>query len=191
MLSEAFEYLSPVLIDKYETLLAREFERSPELASLHAGYSVYAVRDRFLPRPVLAYFGYHAFSDVVDFSDADQIGDGLLLPQLLRDFLAIHDDVVDEDAEKFGEAPLPVMYSPESGNGGGGPTQVGKDLGLYYGDFVAAVMLRVAASLRPTSVAAEATSLLANTLYETRRVGTCVSSSSTDSLTASSGFATR
>ncbi len=97
MLAEAFTHLSPQLVERYRALLAHEVADSPELDHLHQLYTEYALRDLHLPRPVLAYFGYHALSDAVDFTDVDRIGDGLVLPQLLRDVLAIRDDVVDED----------------------------------------------------------------------------------------------
>lgn len=89
MLADAFDKLSPRLATHYTALLARELVESPELASLHDVYTEYAKRDRNLPRPVLAYFGYHAFAEAVDFTDVDHIGEGLLIPQLLRDVLAI------------------------------------------------------------------------------------------------------
>lgn len=111
MLTTAFHHLSPRLAARYRALLDRELAGSPELASLHRTYIEYALRDRNLPRPVLAYFGYHAVADAVDFTDVDHIGDGLLIPQLLRDVLAIHDDIVDEDLDKFGASPLPVVMS--------------------------------------------------------------------------------
>lgn len=68
----------------------------------------------------------------------DRLGDLVYLPQLFRDFLAIHDDVVDEDLVKFGEPTLPVSYSTV----GCQPapdlqmTKWGKDLALFYGDLV-------------------------------------------------------
>lgn len=77
MRDQAFAELSPQLADRYLALLDRELAGSPELDGLHRMYRDYAVRDRHLPRPVLAYFGYHATSDNVDFTDLPGIGDGL------------------------------------------------------------------------------------------------------------------
>ncbi len=168
VLADAFERLSPHLADRYHALLSRELAESPELAALHQRYTAYATRDTSLPRPVLAYFGYHAHSDAVDFGDVDSIGDGLLISQLLRDVLAIHDDVVDEDLEKFGAPPLPAALSSLDGTGTG-LTKRGKDLALYYGDLLVGLMLRLAAELCPPDTAAAATRLIADTLYVNQR----------------------
>jgi geranylgeranyl pyrophosphate synthase len=164
VLAEAFDKLGPQLATHYTALLARELAESPELASLHDVYTEYARRDRNLPRPVLAYFGYHAFVDAVDFTDFDHIGEGLLIPQLLRDVLAIHDDIVDEDLDKFGAPPLPVALSSTVGQ----LTQHGKDLALYYGDFLVGVLFRVAAGV-PGEAGRALVRLIADTLYVSQR----------------------
>lgn len=171
MLEEAFAQLSPVLLSRYEALIRRETAESPELHSLHAEYLPYALRDQFLPRPILAYMGYHATSSSVPFNDLDIIGDELFLPQLVRDFLAIHDDVVDEDLEKFGEPPLPVAYSYRSGKRAGstGITKQGKDFALFYGDFLLGIIFRIVARMDPPSAAVRMTKLLADTLYVNQR----------------------
>ena len=163
MLDEAFATLSPRLAERYMDLLSSELAGSPELGYLHRVYVDYALRDRLLPRPVLAYFGYHATSGTVHFSDVSTIGDGLLLAQLLRDVLAIHDDIVDEDLDKFGASPLPVALSTPDG-AGSVLAKRGKDLALYYGDFLVGVMLRVATAL-PPDAAQRVTQLLGDTLY--------------------------
>jgi geranylgeranyl pyrophosphate synthase len=168
VLAEAFADLSPQLADRYRALLERELADSPELNHLHQLYLEYALRDRHLPRPVLAYFGYHGLADVVHFADTDRIGDALLLPQLLRDVLAIRDDVVDEDLEKFGGPPLPVALSSDGGTHTV-LTQHGKNLALYYGDFLVGVMMRVAAAIQPALTAAAATRLIGDILYINQR----------------------
>ncbi|MGH8900102.1 MAG: polyprenyl synthetase family protein [Egibacteraceae bacterium] len=168
MLTQAFDRLSPVLRSRYEQLLRRELAASPELADLHEDYLDYALRDHYLPRPVLTYFGYHARVDDVAFDDVERIGDGLLSPQLLRDFLAIHDDIVDEDLEKLGKPPLPVVLSTRH-SGGAQLAKAGKDLALYYGDFLMGVLLRVVAAVEPPTRSATLTRLVADTLYVSQR----------------------
>ncbi|WNV86603.1 polyprenyl synthetase family protein [Umezawaea sp. Da 62-37] len=164
MLAEAFEKLSPQLATLYSVLLTRELADSPELASLHGAYAEYAQRDRHLPRPVLTYFGFHAFTDAVDFTDVDRIGEALVVPQLLRDVLAVHDDIVDEDLDKFGASPLPVVLSGAAGK----LTQHGKDLALYYGDFLVGVLYRAAS--RVTGETGNAlVRLISDTLYVNQR----------------------
>ncbi|MBB4963485.1 polyprenyl synthetase family protein [Saccharothrix violaceirubra] len=145
-------------------MLARELADSPELAPLHDAYTEYALRDRHLPRPVLAYFGFHAFADAVDYSDVDRIGEALIVPQLLRDVLAIHDDIVDEDLDKFGAPPLPVALSGAEGR----LTRRGKDLALYYGDFLVGVLHRVASGV-PGEAGRSLVRLIADTLYVNQR----------------------
>jgi hypothetical protein len=54
MLDEAFATLSPRLAERYMDLLSSELAGSPELGYLHRVYVDYALRDRHLPRPVLA-----------------------------------------------------------------------------------------------------------------------------------------
>ncbi len=171
MLEEAFAQLSPTLLSRYEALLRRETAESPELETLHAEYVPYALRDQFLPRPILAYMGYHATSAKVAFDDVDSIGDALFIPQLVRDFLAIHDDIVDEDLEKFGEPPLPVAYSYRSGKQAGevGITKQGKDLALFYGDFLLGMIFRIVARIEPSAASVRMTKLLADTLYVNQR----------------------
>lgn len=163
MLTEAFTTLSPQLATRYHAILARALSGSPELTALHKHYLDYAKLDANLPRPVLAYFGYHATIENVTFRDLDTIGDGLLIAQLVRDFLAIHDDIVDEDLDKFGAAPLPVRLS---GQGVRKLTQHGKDLALYYGDFLIGVILQLAAN---TAHAPAVTRLIGDTLYVNQR----------------------
>src|SRR5580693_4290621 len=168
MLDDVFARLSPVLLRRYAALIHRETEESPELGSLHSQYVSYALRDQLMPRPVLAYIGYHADSPDITFNDLDDIGDPILIPQLLRDFLAIHDDVVDEDLEKFGEPPLPVVYS-RCADGATEITKQGKDIALFYGDFLLGMLFRIVAAMKPASVSARMTKLLADTLYVTQR----------------------
>lgn len=165
MLDDAFTHLSPRLATRYHALLDRELADSPELADMHRAYTDYARLDAHLPRPILAYFGYHALAEGVDFTDLDDIGDALLIPQLLRDVLAIHDDVVDEDLDKFGAQPLPVALS------GGSPgvlTEHGKNLALFYADLLVGVMLRVTTTL-PSPIAAAISHLIGQILYTNQR----------------------
>lgn len=171
MLEAAFAQLSPVLLARYESLIRRETAESPELSELHDEYLAYALRDQHLPRPVVAYMGFHATSSAVTFEDLDGIGDELFLPQLVRDFLAIHDDVVDEDLEKFGGPPLPVAYSHRSGEhaGSGGLTKEGKDFALFYGDFLLGIIFRLVARIESPIAAVRMTKLLGDTLYINQR----------------------
>jgi len=164
MLTEAFTTLSPQLAARYHAVLARALIGSPELTTLHEHYLDYARLDAHLPRPVLAYFGYHATAEEVTFGDLDTIGNGLLIAQLVRDFLAIHDDIVDEDLDKFGTAPLPVRLSGQVDQK---LNQHGKNLALYYGDFLIGVIFQLAANTG--TYAPSVTRLIGDTIYVTQR----------------------
>jgi geranylgeranyl pyrophosphate synthase len=88
---------------------------------------------------------------------------------VLRDFLAIHDDIVDEDVDKFGSAPLPVRFSRlhDFMLTDTVLTKHGKDLALFYGDFLLGLLLQLAADTGPRS--AEVSHLLGDTLYVNQR----------------------
>lgn len=142
MNNSIFDQLSPILQNKLQNFLIKTQESSPSyMIKLHQLYNEYSSRDKYLPRPILSFFGY--ISNKKDFSldYLEEMGDMILLPQLLRDFLAIHDDIVDEDLLKFGKPPLPVLYSWISHN----KQEIyekkdinknGKDLSLFYADYI-------------------------------------------------------
>ena len=146
MLEQAFKCLSPKFSAAYQVLLSRELPSDPLLGLVNDKYRQYATSDSVLPRPILAYMGYHAMSEHVDFSDTDGLLDMLLIAQLLRDILAIHDDVVDEDREKFGAPTLPLSFSSDLGLKGE-LTRGGKDMAIFYGDILFGVLGRLIGKL--------------------------------------------
>lgn len=148
MLERAFEELSPVIRGQFSSFLHQKYvDADPFLVPLHTLYQEYAVRDLFLPRPVLTFFGYVSNRSNLNFEDVSEIGDIIFLSQLIRDLLAIHDDVVDEDFVKFGKPPIPVLFSAiEKGT----PayehreiTKFGKDMALFYGDYIVGIAYSV------------------------------------------------
>ncbi len=165
MLAQAFAALSPLFRDAYQTLLSRELPASSSLRPLHERYLRYASGDSVLPRPILAYMGYHARSPAIDFADADRLLECFLIAQLLRDILAIHDDVVDEDMEKFGAPTLPLAFSSDRGLHGS-LTRSGKDLALFYGDILFGVLGRLVSEL-PTHAIARVQRLVGETFAVT------------------------
>lgn len=69
--------------------------------------------------------------------------------------------------EKFGKPPLPVVLSAR--REGAQLTKAGKDLALYYGDFLMGVLLRVVAAVEPPARSATLSRLVADTLYVNQR----------------------
>ncbi len=145
ILKQAFEVLSPMLKMRYENVLRRSLCVSGGLLNdLHSLYLEYAVRDVYMPRPILTFFGYHYDKDDVSFECVDEIGDIILIAQLVRDIAAIHDDIIDEDVLKFGKPPLSVLLSApvfdERAYQEKRLTKRGKDLAILYGDYLYGVL---------------------------------------------------
>lgn len=146
MLKEAFQELSPRILERYRSFLGRSLPADPKLRSLHDLYSEYTCRDINFPRPILTFFGRFHREERVSFDSLDEIGPPLFISQILRDFLAIHDDIVDEDIIKFDKPALPVLYSTDEM----GPlsylsanlSKQGKDLALYYGDLLVGMIYK-------------------------------------------------
>jgi geranylgeranyl pyrophosphate synthase len=109
--------------------------------------------------------GFHALSGSVDFTDDEGLLDRLLIAQLLRDILAIHDDVVDEDHEKFGAPTLPLSLSSDRGLEGELSRQ-GKDLALFYGDILFGVLGKLVGKL-PSHALARVQGLIGETFAVT------------------------
>ncbi|MDP3779491.1 MAG: polyprenyl synthetase family protein [bacterium] len=145
ILKQAFEVLGPILKLRYENVLRGLLGESGGLLNdLHSLYLEYAVRDVYMPRPILTFFGYHYGKDDISFERVDEIGDIILIAQLVRDIAAIHDDIIDEDVLKFGKPPLPVLFSApvfnEEAYQGKRLTKRGKDLAVLYGDYLYGVL---------------------------------------------------
>lgn len=98
-------------------------------------YQEYTIRDNNFPRPILTFLGVNALSDT--FNDITHFKDVQItfIPQLIRDFLAIHDDIIDEDLIKFNNDTLPFAFSKLEQQSVNQMSKWGKDIALLYADF--------------------------------------------------------
>ncbi|WP_044640475.1 polyprenyl synthetase family protein [Risungbinella massiliensis] len=144
-IAEAFQEWSPVLYTRYQELISRwNTDIDP---NIFGHYQSYAWGDQHLPRPLLTWIGYLSTSTQATRSELDSLGDTVFLSQLLRDLLAIHDDIVDEDRIKFGSPTLPVRLSARTQEIKNWRDQSlnkqGKDLSLFFGDSLFSFILQV------------------------------------------------
>lgn len=115
MLTDLRTQLRPRLADGYQAL-TRQWtgEHLADLPAIAAAYSRYAAGDRNLNRPLLTLVGYGAHLDHLEPGLYDDLGSLAFVPQLVRDFLAIHDDIVDGDLVKFDQPTLPASIGPHA-----------------------------------------------------------------------------
>ena len=115
MLTDLRTRLRPRLADGYQAL-TKEWtgEHLADLPAIAAAYQHYAAGDRNLNRPLLALVGYGAHHDRLEPDLYHDCGPLVFVPQLVRDFLAIHDDIVDGDLVKFDRPTLPASIGPEA-----------------------------------------------------------------------------
>ena len=115
MLTELRTTLRPQLATGYRALAketaAQHLADLPEIA---AAYRHYAAGDSHLNRPLLTLVGYGCDRDRLGSDLLEAMGSLVFVPQLVRDFLAIHDDIVDGDLVKFGRPTLPAAIGPEA-----------------------------------------------------------------------------
>lgn len=104
--------------------------------NLRNAYQNYTVLDENYPRPLLTLLGVNYSSLEAPKIDSCKDSLFLLIPQLLRDFLAIHDDIIDEDIEKFHQDTLPFAYGKIFEESIEQMNKEGKDLALLFGDYL-------------------------------------------------------
>ena len=109
---------------------------------LISDYTKYARLDSNYPRPILSFLGINYQKDFEHCPDIEDLVDSnfILIPQFVRDFLAIHDDIIDEDTNKFGEDTLPMSLSRLQTPSTEHMTKVGNDLALLHGDCIIPVI---------------------------------------------------
>ena len=130
MLTFTLDRFSPPMRALWKTTLTEWAQTLPPyLAELGQDYLAYAQVDSLLPRPVLALVG--AAHDHAEFPEdlVDRLGTVALVPQVVRDLFAIHDDIVDGDSEKFGHPTLPEAFRCRIGTAGSGAA-------LFWGDLL-------------------------------------------------------
>lgn len=143
MLTRLFDRVSPELAIGYCSLLQRwtaEHIPDPMLEEAARAYCRYALGDLNLPRPLLMMVGYGADHAYLDESLAAELGEVVFLPQIIRDLLAIHDDIVDGDLVKFEQPTLPAAFAELAPADHPEPALFGQHLALYWGDLLYGLM---------------------------------------------------
>lgn len=109
MLTDLQAALRPLLTAGYQDLV-KEWtgEHLADLPEIAAAYQHYTEGDAHLNRPLLTLVGYGHRRDRFGPQLLDEVGPLVFVPQLVRDFLAIHDDIVDGDTVKFDRPTLPA-----------------------------------------------------------------------------------
>ncbi|MFJ1756642.1 polyprenyl synthetase family protein [Kitasatospora sp. NPDC088134] len=115
MLTDLRRQLAPLLTAGYGEAVERWTSRHlADLPDLATAYRAYTLADRNLNRPLLTLVGYGARRGGLGAELYDEVGPACFVAQVVRDFLAIHDDVVDGDREKFGQPTLPAVLGNEA-----------------------------------------------------------------------------
>lgn len=140
------------------------------LARLFNQYQDYALLDSCFPRPILTFLGVNIYcnelQDIAAFKDMQL----LFIPQLIRDYGAIHDDIVDEDFVKFGCDTLPVVFSKNSEPERSIMNKRGMDMALLFGDMMVSAPLSIVAALSVESeTKVKLLSLITQLLYSTNK----------------------
>ncbi len=120
------KYVNELFIAKYDYKITEVISK----------YIDYIAGDQAMPRPLLTFFGY-THQNYINWSvQLQKITPIIYLPQLVRDLLAIHDDVVDEDKSKNGLITLPLSYSRllSLNNQHEEITNFGKNISIFLGD---------------------------------------------------------
>ena len=148
MVDKIFRYYRQPIGDAYKAYindyLGKIGGRTKGLCDL---YENYAVLDSNFPRPILTFLGINAnaneLKDISTFRDIQL----LFIPQLVRDFLAIHDDIIDEDLIKFNCDSLPYSFSKVHKKDTLRMNKWGKDVALLFADMQLSAPLNIISSL--------------------------------------------
>lgn len=140
------------------------------LVRLFNQYEEYALLDSCFPRPILTFLGVNIYSnelqDIAAFKDIQL----LFVPQLVRDYGAIHDDIVDEDCVKFGCDTLPVVFSKNNEPKRALMSKRGMDMALLFGDMLVSAPLSIVTALSVESeTKVKLLSLITQLLYSTNK----------------------
>lgn len=143
MINYCFQNFSPIILERYKQFIVDNIgDISKDLSS---AYIDYACLDKNFPRPILTVLGANYGCNKPNLDMAYKFSDIMFIPQLVRDFLAIHDDIIDEDLIKFNQKTLPYSYSAIQ-NESTGLTKNGKDIALLFADYILPLIYKVASN---------------------------------------------
>ena len=171
MIDKIFKAYSGFIGNAYKTFIENYFKGQGDRAGvLFDRYKEYALQDSFFPRPILTFLGVNAnvdeLQDIAVFKDTQL----LFVSQLVRDFGAIHDDIIDEDLVKFGSDTLPLVFSKLVKPGSTTMNKWGKDMALLLADMQLSAPLKIVSSLSVDGNTKERLlNLVAQILYTTNK----------------------
>ncbi len=110
-------------------------------------YENYTLLDNNFPRPILTFLGVHYNSNLIVNIEEFVNLKLLYISQLVRDVLAIHDDIIDEDHMKFNSETLPFSLSRLDNKSIRTMQKKGKDLALLFGDYIFPVIYKLVCEL--------------------------------------------
>lgn len=105
-------------------------------SSIYQEYRAYTSLDSNYPRPILTLLGMNYMLDSSPLIESCQDQELLVIPQIIRDVLAIHDDIIDEDLTKFQHDTLPFSLSKMFSQNPQNMNKEGKDFALLFGDYL-------------------------------------------------------
>lgn len=100
------------------------------------------------PRPILTFLAVAYKSEEIEDISKFQDFSLVFIPQMVRDLLAIHDDIIDEDLVKFNSDTLPFSFSKLIDEKFTSMTKSGKDLAILFGDYISPYPYQIVSNLK-------------------------------------------
>lgn len=138
MISTFFDRYSHIIQEEYTKYLDSYMRKQDTwFVPLYNSYRSYTCLDHYFPRPLLTFLAINAYQNDLPQSDEIKRLRLVFIPQLIRDFLAIHDDVIDEDIVKLNGRTIPFSFSRFGNHTKSDEmTKQGKDLAILFADFL-------------------------------------------------------
>lgn len=142
MLQNVFDTFSNSVASEYGEYIANTFDSGN--ADINRLYYQYTSLDSFYPRPILAYLGTQYKANNLSDISTSKFPSIIFIPQIVRDFLAIHDDVIDEDLIKFNTDTLPFAISKLYDSKLDKMSTKGKNLSILFADYTVPIIYNIA-----------------------------------------------
>lgn len=140
MLTEVFDRLSKNIASEYSNYIEKYIDCG--VKEINEKYYLYTSLDKFYPRPILTYLGINYQENILENISNKDFCNIIYISQMLRDFLAIHDDVIDEDLIKFSTDTLPYAITKiiEGEENTLNMSKGGKDRAILFADYMLPVI---------------------------------------------------
>lgn len=147
MLSKVFARVSKSIAKEYKSFI--ESCINCGIKDINDIYYMYTSLDQFYPRPILTLLGIYYEENLLENIPNSNFGKIIYIPQMIRDFLAIHDDVIDEDLIKFSTDTLPYAITKleESEKHSLNMSKGGKDRAILFADYLLPVIYNTICSV--------------------------------------------